>query len=178
MFPDASIFGARASRRAMLTQRRTVSGVWLSIRSTSAPPPTASRKSSSDSTSTSIVIPAGTRALAASRADRTPAAIAHGDPIESAQARRRLSRVQDPATGAGHRLDVTTRRARDPAHALQEVQCDPLSGQDRACLAGETREGRRGDDLPSGPHALLPGKRIIEELEDPPGDREAGDDAL
>src|SRR5450759_3655578 len=61
MLPEASIKGGGENSRAMRLHRLTVSGVWLSIRIIWAPAPSASRRSSSLSTSTSTFIPGGAR---------------------------------------------------------------------------------------------------------------------
>ena len=55
----------------------------------------------------------------------------HGVLLEGTQQRGRLSRVEDAHAGARDSRHVPSRRRRDAAHPLDEVQADPFALQDR-----------------------------------------------
>ncbi len=76
------------------------------------------------------------------------AAVAHGLPLEAAQPRRGLARVDDARACARRRGHVGRRERGDARHALQQVQADALGAQDAPCRA---RRPGRGSHRPRTP---------------------------
>ena len=142
--------GPRPGRR----RRAARPGSMLSSSTRSTPAARASSSSSSVSTSTSTWQPAGEfwsarRAASADAAGdpnvvlldeyrvveaaavRGPAAGHDRRLLERAQAGGRLARVEDPRAGPGDGLDVARGQGRDAGQAPEEVERDPLAGEDR-----------------------------------------------
>ena len=105
------------------------------------------------------------------------AAAPYGVLLESAQAGRRLARVEKARVRPLERVDVGAGRGRDPRQPLDEVERDPLGRQDR-----DRRSFDPGEDGPRGDPVAVLDEDLdrgggVREGEDARQKRGAGDDS-
>ncbi len=66
--------------------------------------------------------------------------------VELPQSGHRLSRVEDPGSGAGNGVDIRAGERGDATHAPEDVERRALAGKHGACRARNARELQRRVD--------------------------------
>ena len=107
-----------------------------------------------------------------------PAAELHGHLVQHAHAGRGLARVEHPGVEPFELLDVNGRLRRYAAHALHDVQEDPLGLQQRAQASRNVEGHVAGLHAVAVPEYLLEAHLRVEAVEDQLCDLDAGDHAL
>ena len=104
------------------------------------------------------------------------AAAAHGILLGDAQTRHGLAGIEHAHGRAGHRGDVACRRGSGGRQQLQEVECRPFGGDQRAGVPRQAADQRAGGDLVAVTHLPVDLHRRIQPPETGIEPDTAGDD--